>query len=124
MRSMKKRIFTGIITAALAIAPFTGTGIDALDKNLTKSTAITADAWWWSKKKTYTSGVYIVHTNFTSSYQGNLVDYYDGDYILVDEDGYGRKVVNWQEYWADVSYMIDKGYVEFYRAADVTRNVP
>lgn len=42
---MKKRLVSGIIAAALAIVPFTGTGITAVDKVLnTETTTITASA--------------------------------------------------------------------------------
>lgn len=99
----KNRIIGGILAAALAIVPFTGTGIDSIDKEITKETAITANAWFWEKEKTYTPGIYYVAKTVDTLSFGNLVTYHPGTYLSVLSNG---TVSN---NWADVTTAIDRG---------------
>ena len=79
-----RRIISGIAAAALAIVPFTGTGIDAVDNTLTKSTVITADAAY----DDFTPGLYYVQKDFTGyTFYGNRpVSFRAGTYISVDNN--------------------------------------
>ena len=74
----KNRIISGVLAAALAIVPFTGTGIDSIDKELTKETAITANAAY----EDFTPGLYYVNRDFTD--HDSKVFFKAGTYINVD----------------------------------------
>lgn len=74
---MKKRIVSGIMAAAMAIVPFTGTGIKAVDNFLKDTTpTLTAEA--------VKSGNYLVRKNFYLD--GHLVQ--KGWVIYVNSSGY------------------------------------
>ena len=86
----KNRIIGGILAAALAIVPFTGTGIDSIDKELTKETAITADAYAYN---TIRGGIYV-----SNNYQWVGPRHFrKGEYMSISSDGKldGVDVTNW-----------------------------
>ena len=94
----KNRIISGVLAAALAIVPFTGTGIDSIDKELTKETAITADAANYN----YRGGIYRVNV---THWVGWTYHHKQGDLICIANGGYYNGV--------DVAYEIKAGWISY-----------
>ena len=99
---MKKRIASGMIAAALAIVPFTGTGIKSVDKVLTKNTAITADA------AVMRGGLYYVTHSFVAYGPSGKKMITAGNYISVSTSGMALGV--------NVKWAYDQGYLSFIRS--------
>lgn len=103
----KNRIIGGILAAALAIVPFTGTGIDSIDKELTKETAITADAYGNSNM---TRGYYYVNRDFTcTSGAYGPVSFKRGQYIFIDTDGWYKGCM--MEWYASIHWEVPVPFI-------------
>ena len=85
---MKKRIIGGILAVAMAIVPFTGTGIEAIDKAV-QPAVITASASTgfsyvlYSTSATYMGGRVLVKYTYKEYYCGRFTGNYKVEYKYV-----------------------------------------